>query len=156
MELDMIDRVISREGGAKVTNDPADPGGLTKFGISKRSFPDLDIENLTYEQAKDIYIKKYFVEPRVQLLPQELQEMVLDFGVHSGPQTAVRFLQKLVGEKQDGFVGPDTLIAIGKQDVKVLVAAYRRERCLFLAKQVVDSPAKLKFLMGWLNRALSV
>lgn len=154
--MDLIDRIIAREGGDKVTNDPVDPGGLTKFGLSKRANPDLDIANLTYDQAKGVYIDKYFLKPGFQQLPEILQEAVTDFGVHSGPQTAVRFLQKLCGVKQDGVLGPSTLEALAKLPVADVLQAYRRERVLFLAKQVVDAPAKAKYLLGWLNRALSV
>jgi lysozyme family protein len=47
--------VLRMEGGTTVENDPHDPGGMTKFGISHKAFPDLDIANLTLEQAKEIY-----------------------------------------------------------------------------------------------------
>jgi lysozyme family protein len=156
MAMDMIDKIISREGGAKVTKDPVDPGGTTKYGISAKSHPGLNIEVLTYEQAKDIYIQEYFVQPGFQQLPVELQEPVTDFGVHSGTATAVRFLQKLCGVSQDGVLGTQTLNALKALPLADVVAAYRRERVLFLAKQVVDVPAKAKYLVGWLNRALSV
>ena len=49
-----IPRVITNEGG--YVNDPDDPGGETKYGISKRSYPALDIKNLTVEQATAIYL----------------------------------------------------------------------------------------------------
>lgn len=53
-----FEMVIGTEGG--YVNDPHDPGGETKYGISKRAYPDLDIENLTLEQAKDIYLRDYW------------------------------------------------------------------------------------------------
>lgn len=53
-----FDMVIGTEGG--YVNDPADPGGETRFGISKRAYPDLDIASLTLEQAKDIYLRDYW------------------------------------------------------------------------------------------------
>ena len=154
--MDMIDKIISREGGAKITNDPTDPGGVTKYGISSKSHPGLDVANLTYEQAKDLYIKEYFVAPHLQLLPTALQEPVMDFGVHSGVMTAIRFLQKLCGVKQDGVIGDETLKSLAALSVADVVTAYRRERILFLAKQVVDAPPKAKYLVGWLNRVLSL
>ena len=154
--MDMIDRIIAREGGDKVTNDPLDPGGLTKFGISQRAYPDLDIANLTYEQAKDIYIRDYFMRPGFYKLPAELQEMVTDFGVHSGQGTAIKYLQKVVGVQQDGSIGPATIEAIQSVKPIDILRAITRERVLFLSKQVVNKPAKLRYLVGWLTRVMNI
>ena len=46
----VIDRVLAHEGG--YVNDPDDPGGETKYGISKKAYPKIDIKNLTKEEAK--------------------------------------------------------------------------------------------------------
>jgi hypothetical protein len=56
----IIPFVLQHEGGATVTHDPNDPGGTTKYGISQKAHPDIDIENLTEEQACDIYKKEYW------------------------------------------------------------------------------------------------
>lgn len=154
--MDVLDRIIAREGGAKITRDPHDPGGVTKFGISKRAYPDVDIENLTYEQAKDIYIRDYFVGTRVIMLPVELQEPVLDFCVHSGPSHGVRYLQKVLGVQQDGRIGPKTLAAVRAGNIPAILAAYQRERVLFLCRQVVAKPIKLKYLVGWVARVMNL
>jgi hypothetical protein len=50
--------VVGLEGG--YSNDSNDPGGETKYGISKRYNPDIDIKNLTLEQAKQIYLERYW------------------------------------------------------------------------------------------------
>ena len=49
---EIIEGVIEKEGG--YVNDPDDPGGETKYGISKKAFPKEDIKNLTIVRAKDI------------------------------------------------------------------------------------------------------
>ncbi len=152
----MFDRLIAREGGAKVVNDPADPGGLTKFGISQKAFPSLDIRNLTYDQAKELYKKIYFEAPALYKLPADIQEMVFDFAVHSGPVEAIQRLQKLVGVQQDGRVGPITVSAVGKLHGPDLKFAYQRERIAFLIRQCQANPKKLKFLLGWIMRVLSL
>lgn len=154
--MDMIDRIIAREGGDKITEDPHDPGGLTKYGISQKAHPELDIRALTYDQAKDVYIHDYFVSTRIHMLPEMLQEAVMDFGVHSGPVTAIRYLQKIIGVPQDGVIGNQTLKAIAKNDLPSVFRALTRERVLFLSRQVVNKPVKLKYLVGWLNRVLSI
>ena len=48
-----FDLLMLNEGG--YVNNPNDPGGETKYGVSKKAYPDIDIENLTLEQAKKIY-----------------------------------------------------------------------------------------------------
>ena len=152
----MFDRLISREGGEKLTNDPVDPGGVTKFGISQRANPTIDVKNLTYEKAKLFYVKEIFEKNNLHQLPKVLQEVVFDFCVHSGSGTAIRYLQKILGVQQDGVIGSATLAAISPNNLLPILAAYQRERVLFLARQVVNVPAKAKYLVGWLSRVLSL
>ena len=59
---DIIKVVLKHEGG--YVNDPKDPGGETNFGIAKRSHPDVDIENLTEDEAKDIYKEHYWIKTK--------------------------------------------------------------------------------------------
>ena len=54
----IIEFTLQEEGG--YVNNPADPGGMTKYGISKRSYPNLDIANLTIDQAKAIYERDFW------------------------------------------------------------------------------------------------
>ena len=153
----MLDRIIAREGGAKVTNDPSDPGGLTKFGISKKSHPGVDIANLTYEDAKQIYMQQYVLGPKLHLINDlKTQEMLVDFGVHSGPATAVRHLQRIVGATQDGRLGPATLAKLDALPVKDVQKAITLARCVFLARQCQTTPSKLKYLTGWITRAVGL
>ena len=51
-----IERVLVHEGG--YVNDPRDPGGETKYGIAKRSYPGVDIRNLTRAQAVGIWTSR--------------------------------------------------------------------------------------------------
>lgn len=154
--MDFVDRVIAREGGAKITNYSADPGGLTKYGISQRAHPDKDVRNLTYEQARDIYLDEYFHAPRLgNLTDGKLQELLFDYAVHSGPGTAVRTLQKLLGVPQSGIVDDLTAQAANARQGDELRHRIIEQRILFLARQVVARPSKLIFLVGWLTRVLS-
>ncbi len=43
------------------SNNPADKGGLTKYGISQKYHKNVDVPNLTIEQAKEIYLKDYWI-----------------------------------------------------------------------------------------------
>ena len=63
----IIADLIVREGG--LVSDPDDRGGMTKFGISQRAHPELDIPNLTKEEAKQVYFEDYWVGGHVNRVP---------------------------------------------------------------------------------------
>ena len=87
-----VDFTLSWEGeGGKA--DPGDPGGLTKWGITKRSFPDVDVANLTREQAIDLYHKYYWQRMGCDGLASPLDIVVFDTGVNCGPGNALGWLQ---------------------------------------------------------------
>lgn len=101
--------IIDLEGGEVLHSHPSDPGGLTKYGISKRAFPNLDIESLTYDQASEIYYKNYYLNIGLQNLTPALALCVFDSAVNQGHGTAIRLLQRSVKAKEDGVLGPDTV-----------------------------------------------
>lgn len=74
--------ILNWEGG--YSNDPNDPGGETKYGISKRAFPDEDIKNLTKERAKEIYEEKYWKAAFCDKLSFGLALMKFDCAVNQG------------------------------------------------------------------------
>lgn len=79
--------ILKWEGG--YVNHPKDPGGETKYGISKRAHPDLDIANLTVEQALDIYFREYWKASGCQQHPMPFATCVLNTAVMSGPRKAI-------------------------------------------------------------------
>ena len=75
--------VLGHEGGYSA--DPQDPGGETKFGISKRAYPQLDIKALTIEQARDIYFKDYWVAAGCEHVADEAMAILMfDCAVNQG------------------------------------------------------------------------
>src|SRR4030042_2435969 len=84
--------VIGLEGG--YSDNPADPGGETKYGISKRAFPDLDIKNRTLEQAKEIYLVEYWAKSCCDDLVSPLNIYLFDAAVNIGVGTARALLAK--------------------------------------------------------------
>jgi len=82
--------VLKWEGG--YSNDPNDPGGETKFGICKRSYPELNISKLTLEQAKEIYYKNYWLKSGCDELPYPFNIIVFDTAVNMGRRRAIEFL----------------------------------------------------------------
>lgn len=75
------------------TNDPNDLGGETKFGISKRAYPDLDIKNLTAEKALEIYARDYWDKCACDAIPFPLCVVVFDSAVNCGVSRALGWLK---------------------------------------------------------------
>lgn len=94
------------EGG--YVNDPNDPGGETKYGISKKAYPHVDIRNLTVQQAMDIYRRDYWSAAHCDTVSANIRLPLFDCAVNQGCATAVRMLQKLVKVEEDGVFGPAT------------------------------------------------
>jgi lysozyme family protein len=84
--------VVGLEGG--YVNHPLDPGGETKFGISKRAYPHLNIKTLTLEKAKSIYKKDYWDAAECSLLEPALALLYFDFAVNSGVGAARQMLKE--------------------------------------------------------------
>lgn len=78
--------VVGIEGG--YVNDPRDPGGETKFGLSTRAYPNLDIAKLTLEEAKLIYQRDYWDKCGCDILSWERALCVFDMAVNQGPGEA--------------------------------------------------------------------
>lgn len=125
-------RLLGHEGG--YVADSRDPGGETKFGISKRAYPHLDIKSLTLAEAKAIYRRDYWDRAQCDRLPGGVAFEVFDAAVNSGPGQAVRWLQRAVGVADDGHVGPLTLAAVARMDPEALQARYNGLRLDFMTR----------------------
>ena len=102
--------IIGHEGG--YVNDPRDPGGETKYGISKRAYPAEDIQNLTLDRAKFLYKRDYWDAVDAESIPGAARLIVFDCSVNCGVTTAKKILQRAVGVKDDGIIGAKTRAAI--------------------------------------------
>lgn len=141
---------VYRKGVAVATNDPADPGGLTKYGIDQRSHPSVNIRALTKEAAAAIYHRDYWLPVRAHELPVPVGEVVFDIAVNNGKSRATNWLQTFLGVKADGFIGPVTLAAAQKAGAQALASQLLKRRESFYRS--IARGAKAKFLKGWLNR----
>lgn len=103
------DRVLGHEG--RYVNDPTDPGGETNWGISKRSYPALDIKALTRDDAKAIYARDFWQPLHASELYDGVAYQLFDFAVNSGIQTAIRAYQRALGVADDGWWGPVSRVA---------------------------------------------
>ncbi len=87
-------------------NHPKDPGGETKYGISKRSYPQVDIAALTEADAKEIYRRDFWAKIRGDDLPAGIDLATLDPSINSGRARGVRWMQQGLGIMADGVMGP--------------------------------------------------
>lgn len=122
---------IDHEGG--YSHDPRDPGGETKFGISKRSYPRENIATLTIERAKSIYRADYWNAIKGDDLPEALAVLLFDGAVNHGVKTAIRMMQRAVGAKDDGVIGPLTIEAAELMDPARFAARFLGERLRLMA-----------------------
>lgn len=123
--------VLQHEGGE--VNDPHDPGGHTKYGISKRAYPDLNIGEITEYDARRIYKADYWDRIKGDDLPSAVAVGVFDMAVNAGNRTAIRLLQRVLGVKDDGIIGPVTIGAASKSDPLWLAVRYAAERISYYA-----------------------
>lgn len=138
--------LMVNEGG--YVNDPNDPGGETKYGICKRSYPEVDIKNLTQDNAKEIYKRDYWLKCKCDSLPEALSIAVFDFAVNSGNVCAMIHLQKALGITVDGIIGPETINAAHLLPVRTVLENYMNSRLSFLKDLLT-----WKFYgKGWSNR----
>ena len=106
---------LAAEGG--FVDDPLDPGGATKFGITLQGLSDWrghpctpgDVRAMHVTEANAIYETNYWDVVAGAKLPPGLDLLVFDFGVNAGPQRSIFLLQGLVGTKSDGIIGPRTI-----------------------------------------------
>ena len=141
-----FEKLLGHEGG--YTEGKGDPGGETRFGVSKRSYPDEDIKNLTLERSKEIYKRDFWDRAQCDKLPAALAFQVFDAAVNSGIGQSIRFLQRAVGVADDGQLGPLTIAAIQRREAPEMIALFNAERLEFMTKLSVWD----QFSRGWARR----
>jgi len=133
-------------------NDPQDPGGRTRWGISSRAHPDVNLDDLTQDGAAELYWTWYWTPARCEVLPSPLGIAVFDGAVQHGVVRSVKLLQDALGLIRDGIIGPQTLTAatgLPWGDVLIRLLAYRLRFYQGLQHQAT-------YGMGWTIRVLSL
>lgn len=144
-----FDRLMGNEGG--YVNNAADPGGETNWGISKRSYPNVDIKALTREGAKAIYLRDFWQRIHADELFDGVAFQSLDFAVNSGIETAVRKLQAALRVADDGHWGPVTRAAAKAMSETDQIMRLNAQRLRFMA----GLSAWQTFGRGWARRIAS-
>lgn len=159
-----FEELIGLEGG--YVNDPTDRGGETKYGISKRAYPNLNIKGLDLQQAKDIYYRdywntKYMRLDNISYYPVALE--LFDTAVNMGVTTASKMLQRALNlmnrnEKNfkdlvvDGWAGEKTMQAYKKVDNKILLKVLNGLQFMRYVEIVTSNPSQERFFNGWMKR----
>lgn len=133
-----MQKVFADEGG--YTNDAADPGGPTNWGITiydarlywKPNATASDVKSMPKSVAEEIYRKHYANDVHYDDLPPGVDYAVLDYGINSGVVRAKKVLQRLCQAPVDGVIGPITIADVQKQDPVKLINAIYDERLSFL------------------------
>jgi lysozyme family protein len=137
------------EEGDEYTDDPRDPGGPTRWGITLadlrrwregHAHPDEpvtvtagDVRDMGQQEAREIYRAKYWNVVQGDYLSYGLDLCVFDYGVNSGTVRSVKLLQSFLRTNVDGVLGPKTLAAVrGVNDLPGLIGRFQDARQAFL------------------------
>lgn len=145
-----FDELLKHEGG--YVNHKDDKGGATRYGITEAVARDVgyrgDMRDLPLDLAKRIYQDRYWHAVKAEQLPAQVRYLVFDAAVNSGVGQAARWLQRAVGVKDDGVIGPQTLLALSQADTEALARRYLSQRLRFMSG-LANWPA---FGRGWARR----
>lgn len=154
--------VLVHEGG--FSNHASDPGGMTMLGVTKATYEawvgypvsEKVMRSLTVAHVRTLYKVRFWDAVKCDDLPAGLDLCVFDFAVNAGPTRAARYLQLLVGAKDDGVIGPKTLSLISqyvKSVTKAHAAMLYQDRRRDYYRQL---PTFKTFGRGWLRRVKEV
>jgi lysozyme family protein len=166
-----IPTTLRREGG--YVNNPNDPGGATKYGVSLRwlkakglipeielmenhpgsDTPLADVQQMTVDIATSFYQKYWWLPAYEEITSQAVATKVFDTAVNVGAGRAARFLQQASGVIQDGDIGPATLAAVNEMPSLGLIIRFQDIQAQFYRNVVLAHPSEAGFLSGWLARA---
>lgn len=153
---EIIPEVLKREGG--YVNDPDDRGGETRYGISKRSYPDINIKELTVSKATKIYLEDYWIPSKAEKLPEDIRADYFDSVVNHGQGNAVKILQRAVNSTGspkiavDGRIGRNTI----RESERLKKSRFQAFRTLFYSEIVNKNRSQEKYWYGWFKRAVGI
>lgn len=157
-----FEKMIVREGGYQLTNDPTDRGGQTYAGIARNRHPQwpgwpiIDQGGTPPASMVRDYYRAHFWTPLCLDLvdDQRVAASLFDFGVNAGPGTAAKLAQVVVGTTPDGKVGAKTIAAINQANPELFLAHFTLAKIARYRDIVRRDKTQIKYLVGWINRAL--
>jgi lysozyme family protein len=149
-----LDLVLKSEGD--YVNNPADPGGMTNLGVTKRVWEEFtghesdekEMRSLTPEKVAPLYEQRYWRPCYGEVLPRGLDLVVFSMGVNAGPGRSVKLLQSSIGCVPDGVIGPKTRGLICDSNTATLISKFSEARREYY-KSLKNFPI---FGRGWVNR----
>jgi lysozyme family protein len=149
-----LDLVLKSEGG--FVNNPADPGGMTNLGVTKRVWEEYTgheadektMRGLTPEKVAPLYEQRYWRPTYCEVLPRGFDLLIFSMGINAGPGRAVKLLQSAIGCVPDGVIGSTTMGLIKQSNVANIIAKYSDARRVYY-QSLKTFPI---FGKGWLNR----
>jgi lysozyme family protein len=154
-----LEHVFEIEGGW--VNDPDDPGGETKYGVTHITLAEAveleivpkntTVKSLTIELAEKIYQAMYWNKCKCDELPWPLNMYVFDAAVNQGVGAAIKMLQRVCNVAQDGIIGKVTVASAKNlsHEQQCLYMAFRAQR--YFGTRGFD-----KFGNGWLKRLFMI
>lgn len=147
----------------KYSSDPKDRGNYTpdgefkgsKYGISSLSYPNLDIKNLSWDQAKQIYLTDFWNKYKISQLKPDLRLFLFDSIINHGPTGGIKLLQRAAKITQDGIIGPAT-IKISYNVTPWDFAQVRSDYYVEITQNGFNDNNDSTQLKGWLRRNLRV
>ena len=143
-------QLLKHEGG--FVNHKDDPGGATRYGVTEAVARQAGyqgrMQDLPLDVASKIYRDLYWSPVRADELPSAIQYPMFDAAVNSGVRQSILWLQRAVGVKDDGVLGPQTLQAVKNQNSEVLMRRLLAQRLKFMSG-LSNWPA---FGRGWARR----
>jgi lysozyme family protein len=149
-------KVLVHEGG--FVHHAKDPGGATNQGVIQRTYdafrdnlgvPRQSVKLLSAQERDMIYRQRYWNLIKGDQLPAGVSYVVFDGAVNSGVSQSVKWLQRALGVKADGVVGPATIAAAQNfGDHDLLIERIIERRFAFL-KALKTWPT---FGRGWTSR----
>lgn len=150
--------VLRHEGG--FSHHPRDPGGMTNLGVTKAVYEEwighpvseAIMRKLTPSLVAPLYRKKYWDTMKCDGIPRGLDLCIFDFGVNAGPNRSIRYLQRMIGTKEDGIFGVNSFRELANQTVEygveALISRFQESRRNYYKKL----PTFGTFGRGWLRR----
>jgi len=160
--LKAFTEIIGIEGG--YVNNPDDRGGETKYGISKRAYPNIDIKNLTLNKAKEIYHRDYWIATKLEQIDcYDIQLELFDTAVNMGVYKTQTILQEALNLlnrnernfkdlKVDGQIGKITISAYNQVDKKILLKVLNGLQFMNYVRIVEKDKSQEVFMNGWMRR----
>jgi lysozyme family protein len=158
----LFKRLMLNEGG--FTDDPKDPGNWTggrvnvgnlqgtNFGLASNTYPDLDLKNITQDQAKAVYYRDWWLKLGADDLELAITWQLWDTAVNSGMGNAKRILQRAANVADDGQIGPLSIRAIRSMDRNDLLLRFNG----FRIRHFTSLSTWATYGKGWMNRVIGM